>query len=82
MLFDTFGNIIMQIANKFALKVIVRSNNYVSCSRVGKLTGYEPQDLIEKTLYHYIHGCDIIHMRYAHHQRKYPGFIIIHLFNH
>ncbi|XP_014697060.3 single-minded homolog 2 [Equus asinus] len=36
-------------------------------SRVTELTGYEPQDLIEKTLYHHIHGCDVFHLRYAHH---------------
>nr|CAD7441572.1 unnamed protein product [Timema bartmani] len=35
-------------------------------ARVAQLTGYEPQDLIEKTLYHYIHGCDILHMRCSH----------------
>uniref|UniRef100_H2VC06 Single-minded homolog 1-like n=1 Tax=Takifugu rubripes TaxID=31033 RepID=H2VC06_TAKRU len=36
-------------------------------SRVAELTGYEPQDLIEKTLYHHVHGCDIFHLRCAHH---------------
>ncbi|XP_050018105.1 single-minded homolog 2 [Alexandromys fortis] len=36
-------------------------------SRVTELTGYEPQDLIEKTLYHHVHGCDTFHLRYAHH---------------
>ncbi|XP_053904903.1 single-minded homolog 2 isoform X2 [Malaclemys terrapin pileata] len=36
-------------------------------SRVTDLTGYEPQDLIEKTLYHHVHGCDVFHLRYAHH---------------
>ncbi|XP_026481515.1 single-minded homolog 1-like [Ctenocephalides felis] len=36
-------------------------------ARVAQLTGYEPQDLIEKTIYHYIHGADILHMRFAHH---------------
>ncbi|CAH0383978.1 unnamed protein product [Bemisia tabaci] len=36
-------------------------------ARVTQLTGYEPQDLIEKTLYHYIHGSDMMHMRYSHH---------------
>uniref|UniRef100_A0A8C9TIJ4 SIM bHLH transcription factor 2 n=1 Tax=Scleropages formosus TaxID=113540 RepID=A0A8C9TIJ4_SCLFO len=36
-------------------------------SRVAELTGYEPQDLIEKTLYHHVHGCDVFHLRYAHH---------------
>ncbi|XP_057184703.1 single-minded homolog 2-like, partial [Triplophysa rosa] len=35
-------------------------------SRVAELTGYEPQDLIEKTLYHHVHGCDVFHLRYAH----------------
>ncbi|KAK5858947.1 hypothetical protein PBY51_003051 [Eleginops maclovinus] len=36
-------------------------------TRVAELTGYEPQDLIEKTLYHHIHACDVFHLRYAHH---------------
>uniref|UniRef100_A0A8D0G6G5 SIM bHLH transcription factor 2 n=1 Tax=Sphenodon punctatus TaxID=8508 RepID=A0A8D0G6G5_SPHPU len=36
-------------------------------SRVTELTGFEPQDLIEKTLYHHVHGCDVFHLRYAHH---------------
>ncbi|XP_069748452.1 single-minded homolog 2 [Narcine bancroftii] len=36
-------------------------------SRVAELTGFEPQDLIEKTLYHHVHGCDVFHLRYAHH---------------
>ncbi|KAG7279203.1 hypothetical protein CRUP_013595 [Coryphaenoides rupestris] len=36
-------------------------------SRVAALTGYEPQDLIEKTLYHHVHGCDAFHLRSAHH---------------
>ncbi|XP_027765587.1 single-minded homolog 2-like, partial [Empidonax traillii] len=39
-------------------------------SRVTELTGYEPQDLIEKTLYHHVHGCDVFHLRYAHHLCK------------
>ncbi|KAM6970066.1 single-minded homolog 2 [Aplochiton taeniatus] len=36
-------------------------------ARVAELTGYEPQDLIEKTLYHHVHGCDVFHLRFAHH---------------
>ncbi|RXM97066.1 Single-minded-like 2 [Acipenser ruthenus] len=36
-------------------------------SRVAELTGHEPQDLIEKTLYHHVHGCDVFHLRYSHH---------------
>ncbi|CAL8266099.1 unnamed protein product [Merluccius merluccius] len=36
-------------------------------ARVAELTGYEPQDLIEKTLYHHVHGCDVFHLRSAHH---------------
>uniref|UniRef100_A0A8C1NVC0 SIM bHLH transcription factor 1b n=1 Tax=Cyprinus carpio TaxID=7962 RepID=A0A8C1NVC0_CYPCA len=35
-------------------------------SRVSELTGYEPQDLIEKTLYHHVHSCDSFHLRCAH----------------
>ncbi|CAG6016101.1 unnamed protein product [Menidia menidia] len=35
-------------------------------SRVADLTGYEPQDLIEKTLYHHVHSCDCFHLRCAH----------------
>uniref|UniRef100_A0A8C0ZWA0 Single-minded 1 n=1 Tax=Castor canadensis TaxID=51338 RepID=A0A8C0ZWA0_CASCN len=42
-------------------------------SRVAELTGYEPQDLIEKTLYHHVHGCDTFHLRCAHHLRKEPS---------
>ncbi|XP_072249456.1 single-minded homolog 1-A [Leuresthes tenuis] len=36
-------------------------------SRVADLTGYEPQDLIEKTLYHHVHSCDCFQLRCAHH---------------
>ncbi|GAB6022469.1 putative secreted beta-glucosidase sim1 [Chamberlinius hualienensis] len=42
-------------------------------ARVAHLTGYEPQDLIEKTLYHFIHGADIIPMRQAHHTLLFKG---------
>ncbi|XP_077486107.1 bHLH transcription factor single-minded isoform X2 [Amblyomma americanum] len=42
-------------------------------ARVAPLTGYEPQDLIEKTLYHYIHGYDCLHMRYSHHTLLLKG---------
>eukprot|EP00090_Calanus_glacialis_P013498 TRINITY_DN22185_c0_g1_i1.p1 TRINITY_DN22185_c0_g1~~TRINITY_DN22185_c0_g1_i1.p1 ORF type:complete len:626 (-),score=99.82 TRINITY_DN22185_c0_g1_i1:177-2054(-) len=34
--------------------------------RVAALTGYEPQDLIEKTLYQYIHASDMVPMRLTH----------------
>ena len=37
---------------------------------MAELTGYEPQDLIEKTLYHHVHSCDIFHLRCAHHLRE------------
>ena len=39
--------------------------------RVSALTGYEPQDLIEKTLYQYIHASDMVPMRLTHLTRKY-----------
>ncbi|XP_012234285.1 protein single-minded isoform X2 [Linepithema humile] len=35
-------------------------------ARVAQLTGYDPPDLIEKTLYHYVHGCDVLQLRHAH----------------
>lgn len=45
--------------------------NFFIVSRVSQLTGFEPQDLIEKTLYQYIHVTDILHMRYSHQIRKW-----------
>ncbi|EFX87839.1 hypothetical protein DAPPUDRAFT_311851 [Daphnia pulex] len=42
-------------------------------ARVAHLTGYEPQDLIEKTLYQYIHVGDLLHMRFAHHTLLFKG---------
>ena len=39
-------------------------------ARVTDLTGYEPQELIEKTIYHYIHAADVEHVRIAHQTRK------------
>ncbi|XP_022173550.1 single-minded homolog 2-like isoform X2 [Myzus persicae] len=42
-------------------------------ARVSQLTGYEPQDLIEKTLYHYIHGSDIHNMKLSHHTLLLKG---------
>ncbi|XP_055711999.1 single-minded homolog 2 isoform X2 [Phlebotomus papatasi] len=42
-------------------------------ARVSQLTGYEPQDLIEKTLYQYIHAADILHIRYSHQILMYKG---------
>lgn len=44
--------------------------------RVAELTGYEPQDLIEKTLYHHVHGCDTFHLRCAHHLCKEMVFLL------
>lgn len=48
------------------------SSARIALGRVAELTGYEPQDLIEKTLYHHVHGCDTFHLRCAHHLRKAP----------
>nr|CAG4635388.1 EOG090X0484 [Artemia franciscana] len=42
-------------------------------ARVSVLTGYEPQDLIERTLYQYVHAADIAHIRYSHHILLYKG---------
>lgn len=45
--------------------------------RVAELTGYEPQDLIEKTLYHHVHSCDTFHLRCAHHLCELGLFFLI-----
>ena len=37
---------------------------------VSLLTGYEPQDLIEKTLYQYVHAEDMMSLRTVHLTRK------------
>lgn len=37
---------------------------------MSQLTGFEPQDLIEKTLYQYVHASDIHHIRHSHLMRK------------
>ncbi|XP_050303773.1 single-minded homolog 1 [Anthonomus grandis grandis] len=42
-------------------------------ARVTQLTGYEPQDLIEHTLYQYIHGSDTLAMRTSHYQLLCKG---------
>ena len=34
--------------------------------KVGPLTGYEPQDLIERTLYQYVHADDMNGIRASH----------------
>lgn len=53
---------------------IIKKAIFPPWPRVAQLTGYEPQDLIERTLYQYIHACDILHMRFAHHTRKSSDF--------
>ncbi|KAK3096890.1 hypothetical protein FSP39_004473 [Pinctada imbricata] len=40
---------------------------------VSQLIGYDPQHLIERTLYQYIHACDILHMRLSHHTLLLKG---------
>ncbi|UJR31568.1 hypothetical protein I4U23_019055 [Adineta vaga] len=35
-------------------------------SRVAQITGYEPQDLVDRTLYHYVHTQDLMALRWAH----------------
>ncbi|XP_055908425.1 protein single-minded isoform X2 [Eupeodes corollae] len=42
-------------------------------ARVSQLTGYEPQDLIEKTLYQYIHVADALPMRCSHQILMFKG---------
>ncbi|CAF1185356.1 unnamed protein product [Rotaria sordida] len=35
-------------------------------SRVSQITGYEPQDLVDRSLYHYVHTQDLMALRWAH----------------
>uniref|UniRef100_A0A182JBT7 Uncharacterized protein n=1 Tax=Anopheles atroparvus TaxID=41427 RepID=A0A182JBT7_ANOAO len=42
-------------------------------AKVAQLTGYEPQDLIEKTLYQHVHSADIDHIRLAHQTLLHKG---------
>ncbi|CAF1578145.1 unnamed protein product [Rotaria magnacalcarata] len=35
-------------------------------SRVAQITGYEPQDLVDRSLYHYVHTQDLMALRWAH----------------
>lgn len=37
---------------------------------MAQLTGYEPQELVDKTLYQYVHAGDILHLRYSHQMCK------------
>jgi single-minded-like protein len=38
---------------------------------VSQITGYEPQDLVDRTLYHYVHTQDLMALRWAHQVCKY-----------
>lgn len=44
----------------------------ISLRTVAELMGYKPQDLIEKTLYHHMHGYSTFHLRCTHHLCKMP----------
>jgi len=45
------------------------------CFRVSQLTGHEPQDLIEKTMYNLIHTSDMMGIRYSHQMCKYMRWV-------
>lgn len=64
---------IKMYANMFMFRASLDLKLIFLDARVAPLTGYEPQDLIEKTLYHYIHGCDCVHMRLSHHTLLLKG---------
>jgi len=55
----------------------------VSIFRVSELTGYEPQDLIEKTLYNFVHTSEMSSIRLSHqtckdlqHHNSIPNILI------
>ncbi|XP_050028099.2 single-minded homolog 1 isoform X2 [Dermacentor andersoni] len=64
---------IKMYANMFMFRASLDLKLIFLDARVAPLTGYEPQDLIEKTLYHYIHGFDCLHIRYSHHTLLLKG---------
>lgn len=64
---------IKMYANMFMFRASLDLKLIFLDASVAPLTGYEPQDLIEKTLYHYIHGYDCLHMRYSHHTLLLKG---------
>lgn len=44
--------------------------NIFRLHRVFQLTGYEPHELVQSTLYQHVHAADIHHIRYSHQTRK------------
>lgn len=45
--------------------------------RVSSLTGYEPQDLIEKTLYSFVHTSEMMALRQSHQTRTLVLMFVI-----
>ncbi len=39
--------------------------------RVSQITGYEPQELVDRSLYHYVHTQDLMALRWAHQVCKF-----------
>lgn len=58
---------------KYSVKLGEEFNDSVYCfnCRVSQLTEYSPQELIEKTLYQFIHPADVQHVRDSHLIRKF-----------
>ena len=52
-----------RLVSSFADRIDLK---YGCSSRVSQITGYEPQDLVDRTLYHYVHTQDLIALRWAH----------------
>lgn len=71
-LYDTFVRIKMSRFQPFFVC-------YFNCS-VSQLTEYSPQELIEKTLYQFIHPADVQHIRESHVIRKFEiGLLVLFL---
>jgi single-minded-like protein len=41
--------------------------------RVSQITGYEPQELVDRSLYHYVHTQDLMALRWAHQVCKFSN---------
>ncbi|XP_034939252.1 protein single-minded-like isoform X2 [Chelonus insularis] len=52
--------------NMFMFRALLDLKLIYVDSVIKESTGYDPQELVEKSLYHYVHGCDSWHLRESH----------------
>lgn len=57
------------VATKFTLIPLV----LILSQRITELMGYEPDDLLNRSVYEYYHALDSDHLTKTHHNREYLG---------